>query len=392
MKTILKKAKRTLSLLLVLLMVVPMTILLAVPSSSTEETVKYEVEGGCIYFDSSAGAIIDCDESVTNAVIPSMIEGVSVVTIGSHSFADCTSLTSISIPDSVTTIRDWWCVGCTSLTSIKVDKENKFFCDIDGVVFSKDQTTLISCPTGKKGIYIVPDTTTAIKEWAFTYCDSLTSVIIADSVTSVGDCAFRYCSSLSSITVGSGVTSISDNPFLDCDSLTSIKVDKDNKFLSDIDGVIFSKDQTTLICYPKSKKGIYTIPTCVTSIADAAFRECTSLTSVTIPDPVKSIGLMAFYFCESLTSVTLPDSVTSIGDWAFFGCGSLKSINIPNGVTRIERYTFGVCYSLTSIIIGDGVTSIDDNAFEQCSSLESVFYCGNNDSWNKIFIGTANKC
>lgn len=110
----------------------------------------------------------------------------------------------------------------------------------------------------------------------------------------------------------------------------------------------------------------------VTSIGDDAFRECTSLTSVTIPDGVTSIGQYAFYQCTRLTSITIPNGVTSISNNVFDRCSGLTSITIPNSVTRIGGHAFWGCSSLTSVTIPSSVTFIFENAFSGCSSLTSV--------------------
>ena len=110
----------------------------------------------------------------------------------------------------------------------------------------------------------------------------------------------------------------------------------------------------------------------VTSIGEAAFYYCSSLTSVTIPNSVTSIGWSAFYYCRSLTSVTIPNSVTSIGDYAFENCSSLISVTIPNSVTSIGEYAFYNCSSLTSVSISSSVTDIQWYTFSGCSSLTSV--------------------
>ena len=110
----------------------------------------------------------------------------------------------------------------------------------------------------------------------------------------------------------------------------------------------------------------------VTSIGYHAFRECTSLTSVTIPNSVTSIHNYAFSGCCSLSSITIPNSLTSIDYCVFEGCSSLTSVSIPNSVTDIGWNAFSGCSGLTSIYIPNSVTSIDDAAFSDCSSLTSV--------------------
>ena len=117
-----------------------------------------------------------------------------------------------------------------------------------------------------------------------------------------------------------------------------------------------------------------TIPDSVTSIGFAAFRDCSSLTSVTIGNSVTAIGKSAFGGCESLTSVTIPDSVTTIGEYVFEGCVNLVSITIPEGVTSIGAKSFSSCVSLVSVTIPNSVTEIGYLAFEDCSNLTSV-YC-----------------
>ena len=172
---------------------------------------------------------------------------------------------------------------------------------------------------------VINDGITSIGEWAFKDCDSLTSIAIPDSVTSIKMGAFENCDSLITITIPDSVESIVTDAFYNCNSLTSITVDSNNAKYSDIDGILFNKDKTNLICYPEGKKD----------------------TSYVIPDSVESIGYEAFYTCHNLTSITIPDSVTSIGDRAFRSCNNLTSITIPDSVTSIGDRAFDYCNNLT---------------------------------------------
>ncbi len=261
--------------------------------------------------------ITDCDPSISGTlVIPDTWDDSPVTRIGSSAFEDCTSLTSVVIPDSVT----------------------------------------------------------GIDYYAFKGCRSLTSVTIGDSVTSIGWSVFSGCASLTSVTIGDSVTSIGDYAFSGCSSLTSVHITDMAAWCR----INFSSSTSNPLCQggklylngtPVTK---LTIPKEITSIGTYAFSGCNWLTSVTIPDSVTSIGTYAFSDCASLTSVTIGDSVTSIGSYAFSDCDSLTSVTIPDSVTSIGSYAFSDCDGLTSVDIGNSVTSIGSRAFEYCASLTSV--------------------
>ena len=197
---------------------------------------------------------------------------------------------------------------------------------------------------------IIPDSVTSIGDQAFYGCTGLTSIIIPDSVTSIGIDAFMDCSSLTSVTIPDSVTSIGIDAFSNCSSLTSITVDENNANYSSQDGILYNKNKTTIIQVPRGISRAITLPNTLTSIADDAFYKCSGLTSITIPNSVTSIGDWTFYGCTGLTNITIPDSVTSIGNCAFCGCSSLTSITIPDSVTSIGSYAFYYCSGLTIII------------------------------------------
>ena len=306
--------------------------------------------------------------------IPNMLNGKKVTSIDNRAFYLCNSLISIIIPDSVEKISVNPFAYCRTLKSIFVSSEHPYFFAIDGVLFRKADSCLISYPKGREyTTYNIPQGITAIESSAFYDCKFLTRVTIPDSVTSIGDCAFSLCDSLTSITIPDSVEQIGTNPFTVCSALKSISVSPEHPYFATIDGVLFRKADKALISYPAGiSSSTYTIPQGITAIGDSAFYYCDSLTSVSIPDSVTSIGDNAFYFCESLTSVTIPDSVTAIGDSAFSYCGSLTSVSIPDSVTAIGDEAFYSCSSLTSVNIPDSVTSIGDRAFSYCDSLTSV--------------------
>ena len=292
---------------------------------------------------------------MTNRFIKGIILPSTLVTIGDYAFRNCGSLTGVVIPPSVTSIGNSAFYGCfyltgvtipagvtsigysafsggNHLTAITVDSNNaNYSSDEGGVLFNKNKTTLIQYPAGKSGAYTIPSSVTSIGTSAFWFCRGLTGVVIPPSVTSIGDSAFGYCG-LTGVTIPASVTTIGSGAFSSCDNLTNITVNDSNPNYSSQDGVLFDKNNTTLIQYPAVKSGAYTIPAGVTSIGDNAFYWCRSLASVTIPAGVTTIGASAFLAC-GLTAITIPSSVTSIGDYAFYDCDSLAGVTFEGTIS-----------------------------------------------------------
>lgn len=301
------------------------------------------------------------------------IDGKTVTGIGNNAFNGCSSLTNIGIPASVTSIGQFAFSGCSSLTSIEIPAS---VTGIESFAFN-GCSSLTSIE--------IPASVTSIESSVFENCSSLISIKLPNSITSIEYGAFESCSSLTSIEIPASVTSMDNNPFKGCIKLESVTVDEGNPNYVSHDGVVYNKEETTLISCPGGKK-VITILSSVTSIGVFAFTGCKSLTSIELPSSVTNISSSAFAGCSSLANIELPNSVTSIGLWAFQGCSSLTSIEIPNGVTSICESTFERCSNLTSIKIPSSVTSIGYDAFWRCDNLKDIYYGGTQEQWNAIQI------
>ena len=189
-------------------------------------------------------------------------------------------------------------------------------------------------------------------------------------VTSIGNLTFAYCIGVTSVAIPNSVTRISHSGFNECTALTAITVDQSHPTYSSVDGILFNKDQSTLIQYPGGKAGSYTIPKSVTSIGEHAFYFCPGLTNVTIGNSVTSIGRSAFARCPGLTSVTIGNSVTSIGQSVFARCTGLTSMKIPGRVTSIGNWAFIDCAKLTSVYFEGNAPKAGAGLFTGVNSKE----------------------
>ncbi len=332
-----------------------------------------------------------------------------IETIGSSAFGTAATLKSVVIPASVFEIRVGAFDGATSLTAFEVAEDNEFFVSKDGVLFSKDERTLVRYPAGlDKESYIVPSNVVKIADRAFALCSSPKEIVLPDGLVSIGDRAFSGCSSLEALAIPGGVSSLGENPF-GGSSLASIEVAEDNPSFGSLDGVLFSKDRKTLIRRPHNKKGdSYVAPDGVETIAPFAFADCDSLKSIVLPEGLKSVGKTAFVNCAALETIRVPQSVERIEELAFDSCRALKTIDVaadnsayfsvdgvlftkdgttlvkcpegiekenyvvPEGVTTIAAMAFSRCARLRSIVVSEGVKEFKPFAFQACESLKSV--------------------
>ena len=381
--------KRVLSLLLVLLMIMSL-----VPTSAfaANDVVPYGVTGGYLYFDRSTGEIVDCDETVTEAAIPSVIRDKEVKRIAPYAFEDCNVLKRITIPSTLTGIGEQSFTSCSALESIEVDKSNSTYSSEKGVLFSKDKTSLYVYPSNKLDeTYTIPNSVTYVYSFAFFVNKNIKNITIPENVEAIGKAAFFGCENIERIMIPKNVESIGSAAFSSCRSLKTIDVAKDNPSYREIDGALFTSDMSILIGYPSGKTDTtYIVPNGVKYVGDWVFSECYRLVNITLPDELLIIGGSAFYACTGLKSITIPNSVKYIGGIAFELCENIQTITIPSGVEEIGEETFMQCTSLKSINIPKSVTKIGNSAFDCCDSLTDVYYEGSSSQWRSINIAEYN--
>ncbi|MDE5607476.1 MAG: leucine-rich repeat domain-containing protein, partial [Muribaculaceae bacterium] len=311
--------------------------------------------------------------------------GNSVTSIGSSAFYGCSGLTgSLTIPNSVTSIGIEAFDGCSGLTSVTIPNS----------VTKIGESAFFGC-SGLTGSLTIPNSVTSIGGRAFEDCSGLKNVTIEDGPKSLSfdwrvfnnvpietlylgrnfTCStptashqpFSYKTSLSSLTIGNSVTSIDSEAFRDCSRLKEVTIEDGSETLSFGNDVFYGVPIKTLYL---GRNFTRSHPTYLDS--DRPFYGKTSLTNLTISNSVTSIGGAAFYGCSRLTSVTIPNSVTSIGGAAFYGCSGLTMITIGNSVTTISDKAFHDCSGLKEITIPNSVSSIGSSAFNGCSGLTKV--------------------
>ena len=356
-------------------------------------------------------AFFDCS-SLSTINIP---DGITY--IGDCTFYNCSSLTSLTLPNGSTTIGYDAFYGCSALESINIP---------EGVTILEN-STFYSCYSLSS--VVLPNTIKKIGDDVFAFCYPLSSINLPDGLTSIGKKVFNS-SSISTIEIPKSLTDIHTEAFSGMHQLENIFVDEDNPnycsiggilytkdkstlihmpaknqsssitipktatnfpydqlynnrqlenifveeghpSYSSIDGVLYNKDQTTILACPRAKTSV-SLPNSLTSIGKSAFRGCSSIESISIPSNVIQIGEYAFRGCSSIESISIPNSVNQIGESAFEGCSALKSINLPDGLTNLSRNVFSSCSSLKAISLPSTLTTISDQVFMSCTSLDSI--------------------
>ncbi len=343
----------------------------------------------------------------------------AVTKIGDEAFANCFSLTEISLPDSLTSIGDRAFSFCVGLIGISLP---------EGLT-SIGEEAFSHCVSFTE--ITLPDSVTSIGDGAFSYCNCLSAISLSANLTIIGDNAFEYCAVLTEITLPDSVTAIGDEAFSNCSNLSAAYFNGDvpatwgnsvfaknksgfviyyvygksgwasptwtaadnrvyntealitsGKFTSgDFTFEINEDGKTLTVVKYEGRKSTVEVPAtasfcgkdfAVTKIGDEAFASNSKLRGITLPDSVTYIGNSVFYGCAELQEITLPHGLTSVGDDVFAGCYGLKKVYLPDTLVSIGNSAFSDCWSLTEIILPDSLTSIGDSAFSYCIALTEI--------------------
>lgn len=350
--------------------------------------------------------------------------------LATNLFENCTSLTSVTLGDKITTLSNYMFKGCTALESINLNKVTN-----TGTYTFQDCTALTSVELGAAlttiGTYAFDgctnlakiyksataeddrtegkfdlDTVTSLGNYAFHNCKSLTEVVLKDSLTKIGNDMFYNCSSLEKINMPSSLTEISGEAFLNCSSLTELEIpasvktignnlfvgcnnlkltvnEANETFATNDNGWLVNKTNGTVLFVPYNTFG----DDGSTTVTEANFADGAQLSSymfngyaaiqkVTLPSDLTSIPNYAFWnFKGSFgQDFAIPEGVTSIGNYAFLNCTGFTEIVIPEGVTTIGTNAFQNCTNLTKITLPSTLTSIGANAFDGCTSLSQIVF------------------
>jgi len=299
--------------------------------------------------------------------VPAKIKKRAVTALAEKSFFDCDTLVTVRLPGTLTKIIDNPFYDCGRLTDITVAPGDGAFQSVFGILYNKETAALICYPAGRQekscavaqGTRIItdhafydcraletlclPNTLLAIGQSAFVNCDGFTRLTLPEGLQQLGELAFANCGRLTRVDLPDSLTRMGYNPFYNCGRLTQVNVSDDHPLLTTAKGVLYNRQNMSLVCYPA---GLET-------------------EEYKVLNNVKIIGTGAFGGSRHLKSVILPDSLTAIYGSAFQNCSSLESVALPDGLEKISAGAFKNCEALTRVVI-PGQTQVNDGAFEGC--------------------------
>ena len=339
----LENMKKALSIILAVIMIISVLPLTAF----AESYVDLESNGWYYrYYWSGYAELYYYDGDAVNVVVPDHIGAVPVTGFSDENIVRIIDINvkTVTFELQVSEIPKKFANGCTTLESVTLPDTVARISD-EAFCFCRNLSS-INLPSGLK----------YIDKNAFYNCASLTGLTFPSSLISIGESAFSYCSSLKTVNFNNGLKAIGNGAFINCSLLESVILP---------DSVIQIGNEAFRCC---SSLESAVLPNNISVIPKELFYGCVSLKTVTIPESVQSIQYEAFMDCNALDNVTLPSNLRLLYDEAFFGCISLQSIYIPGSVSNIGAYAFYCCYALKSVTIGYGVKTIGESYFENSTN------------------------
>ena len=317
-----------------------------------------------------------------NIVLPDSLEE-----IGQNAFNQSEMLETITIPENVKYIGNAAFSGCKNLKSIVVAQNNQYFCSIDGILYDKNCTRIISAPGGYKGVLKIPEGITEIPEYAFSHCEKITEIEFASSVRYIGDVAFGECSGLKSILLPESIENVGLQIFFGCTGIEQAEIEAK---LTDLKSMFYGCSNLKELKYPDSIESIGSMEGCglekiiignnVSSVE--SFQYCNNLKSIYIGEKTKIISEEgAFRDCPNLTKIEVSEKnpyYKAIDNCLYTKDGKTLlavrkdiqgCIKLDSGLEKLSDGCFAYCKKLEKIIVPDTVTYIGTYAFKDCRNL-----------------------
>ncbi|MBO5287531.1 MAG: leucine-rich repeat domain-containing protein [Clostridia bacterium] len=289
--------------------------------------------------------------------LSSVTMGANVKSIGVEAFSGCSSLSTVSLSEGLTSISSEAFSNCTSLESISLPRS---LSGLGADVFLNCSQNLTSEENG----------ITYVDNWVVGADSILTEASLREGTLGVAASAFSSCELITRINLPKSIVHFTS--IKTCPNIIIANVDEESERYKSVNGIIYSKDGTEILLYPKGKEQIaFTVPNGVIKIGESAFYGCSNLTRILLPDGITSIANNAFSSCSNLCIINIPEGVSDIGDYSFSRT-KITSIELPSTVTTIGKYAFGYCSELTTATIPGSVTTIGDCTFYECKKLDSI--------------------
>ena len=343
--------------------------------------------------------------TLTSITIPDTVTSMDA---NGDQFANCTAVTSVTLsknltelpktafftlkslkhlPDlsNVTSVGTSCFAGCAALEEMVIPESLTFIGANAFARSSLTEITVLGDPTGLDSAFynslnlttfVAPKLTTIGKQM-FQGCTALVNFIVPDNVTLIGERAFQGCTNLKTLTFPASykaeTLSFGLTPFVSCPAFEGYVIEDGASIVRTEDGTLLAGGGKVLVSLPRDFKGTsYTVPDGVETISDYLFYKNTTITSVTLPASLKKIGTAAFQGCTKLTSIALPDGFTTLGEHAFDGCSGLKTVTFGQSLTAVPAYAFSNCSALTAVDLPATVETVGDYAFRGCAKATAL--------------------